>query len=290
MKKIIQKINKNAFLRNVILALCIFILFIFSLSFLLTIFTRHNEYIKVPTFEGLSYTKAKILAEASSLKLEINDSVYVKGVAGGTILAQHPKSDREVKAGRHIFLTTNSFNKKMIKVPYVTGYSLRQAKNNLQIVGLGVAELIYRDDIATNNILEQQYNGKVISKKSNLMVELGAEITLIVGKSQSDSLCLIPNIIGLTLHEAKSRLWEVGLNIGATKFDSDVNSEYINNAKVFTQTPIGGITTELGGVISFELTLDKDKVKKGAQRAINELERVRKQREEKLEEGNDLNL
>ncbi len=284
MKKLIQKINKNAILRNVILALCIFIIFMFSLSFLLNIFTRHNKHIKVPIFEGLSFTEASAIAKSKSLVLEINDSVHVKGIAGGTILDQHPESDREVKAGRHIFLTVNSYNKNMVKVPYVTGYSLRQAKNNLKIAGLGISKLIYRDDIATNNVLEQQYKGAVITKSSDLLIELGSEVTLIVGKSKSDSYCIIPNVLGLTLAEAKSRLWESGLNIGGTKFDSDVDSKFVSRAKVFSQHPIGGIKESLGGVISLELTLDPERVQSGQKTARRELNAIIKEQQEEQDQ------
>ncbi len=289
MKKLIQKINKNAIIRNLILAVCLFIIFVFTLSFLLNVFTRHNEYIKVPIFEGLSFNKASALATSKSLVLEINDSVHVKGIAGGTILDQYPKSDREVKAGRRIFLTVNSYNKTMVKVPYITGYSLRQAKNNLEIAGLGIAELIYKEDLATNNILEQQYNGTVITKGSDHMVELGAEITLIVGKSQSDSICIIPDVLGLTLSEAKSRLWEVGLNVGGTEFDSDVDLGFLNTAKVFTQHPIAGIKKRLGGVISLELTLDTDKVNSGIKSATRELNEIIKREKEQQEQLDSLN-
>lgn len=292
MKKLIQKINKNAIVRNLVLALCLFVVFISILSVSLNVFTRHNDYIIVPKFEGLSLTEAKDLAASKSLVLEVNDSVYVKGIAGGTILDQNPKSNREVKAGRHIFLTTNSFNKTMVKVPYVTGFSLRQAKNNLQMVGLGIAELIYRDDIATNNILEQLYKGRVITESSNRMVELGSEITLIVGRSEPDAVCTIPNILGLTLSEAKSRLWEVGLNVGATQFDSDVDIEFINRAKVYLQSPTPGLVKSLGTSISFDLTLDAEKVSKGeasAKRELKEIELLRRESEESEKQEVEIN-
>ena len=270
MKKIIRGINKNAIIRNLILALCLFIVFIFSLSFLLDIFTRHNQYIKVPTFEGLSLTQANALATSNSLILEVNDSVHVRGAIGGTIVDQNPKPNREVKAGRHISLTVTSYNKTMVTIPYITGYSLRQAKNNLQIAGLGISKLIYKTDIATNNILEQQYNGSVITKSSDIMTEVGSKITLIVGKSRYAAPCIIPDVLGLTLAEAQSRLWEVGLNVAGE------DPELTAKARVYTQQPKAGKTRALGGVITLKLTQDEEKVKLALETAKKEKELILK--------------
>ena len=288
MKKLIQKLNKNAIIRNAILALCIFIIFMFTLSTLLNVITRHNEYINVPLLEGLSLTEARALATSHSLILEVNDSVHVKGVAGGTIIDQNPQANRGVKAGRHIFLTVNSYNKTMVRVPYVTGYSLRQAKNNLQIAGLGISKLIYKDDIATNNVLEQQYKDSIITKGSNIMAEFGSEVVLVVGKSQNSSHCVIPNVIGLTLAEAKSRLWEVGLNIGGTDFGSDVSNQFINRAKVFAQQPSVGTTQKLGAEVSLQLTMDEEKIKLGREEVQNQLDAIIKKKQESATQSDDL--
>ena len=71
------------------------------------------------------------------------------------VLDQLPEKGVEVKPGRTIYVTINSFSQKRVPVPYVAGRSLRQAKNMLEIAGLEIAELVYRPDMATNYVLEE---------------------------------------------------------------------------------------------------------------------------------------
>ena len=50
-------------------------------------------------------------------------------------------------------------------MPYVAGRSLRQAKNMLEVAGLGIEQIVYRPDLATNYVLEEYADGKRISEK-----------------------------------------------------------------------------------------------------------------------------
>ncbi|MFR4025243.1 MAG: hypothetical protein ACLTZY_05330 [Alistipes indistinctus] len=84
------------------------------------------------------------------------------------ILEQNPVAGAQVKSGRRVFVTINSYRQKMVTIPYVTGFSLRQAKSNLEMAGLGIDKLIYQNDIATNNVLEERYNGKIIHPGSKM--------------------------------------------------------------------------------------------------------------------------
>ena len=147
--KLARRINSSVIARNLVLAACAIIVFVFVVNLLLNLFTRHGQVRVVPDFSHMTVEEAAHAGKEASLKIEINDSLYVPAYPGGVILEQTPAPGEKVKSGRHIFVTINSFRQKMVDVPYVTGFSLRQAKNNLDIAGLGIKELIYRDDIAT---------------------------------------------------------------------------------------------------------------------------------------------
>lgn len=264
LRKIIEKINSNAISRNLVLAFCAIIIFVFVVSILLNLFTRHNSYKQVPEFAGMSIEDARHTARKASLNLEINDSLYVPAYDGGIILDQTPAAGAEVKSGRRIFITVNSYRQKMVEVPYVTGFSLRQAKNNIEVAGLEIDKLIYQDDLATNYILEQRYKGKPIYPGTKLAIEAGSGITLIVGKGAGTGTQAVPKLVGFPLKEAKSRLWESGLNVGNVSFDKDVTLLNQKDARVYSQTPEQGHHVELGSSVSLKLTLDPEKTDRGS--------------------------
>ena len=47
-------------------------------------------------------------------------------------------------------------------MPSLTGFSLRQARTELASNGLNIGKLIYVNDMATDNVLAQQYMGEDI--------------------------------------------------------------------------------------------------------------------------------
>ena len=105
---------------------------IFS-SILMNVITRHGTHRTVPDFMGVKIAEAEQMAKKSKLEIIINDSLFVPAYEGGIVLDQLPKGGVQVKAGRKIYVTINSFRQKMVAVPYVAGRSLRQAKNMLEV-------------------------------------------------------------------------------------------------------------------------------------------------------------
>ena len=79
----------------------------------------------------------------------------------------------------------------------------------LEVAGLGIEQIVYRPDLATNYVLEEYADGKRVSEKSRVQLEAGSGVTLYVGESGSVS-TLVPKTVGLHLQQAKSRLWELG--------------------------------------------------------------------------------
>ncbi|MDR2936261.1 MAG: PASTA domain-containing protein [Rikenellaceae bacterium] len=253
-------IRTNLFLRNAVLAVCTLIVMVFLTGMILNFVTRHGQAIAVPDFNGMPLAEAQKIARKESLKLEINDSLYLPARTGGTVLEQNPSPGSQVKSGRRIFLTINSFRPKTAEIPYVTGYSLRQAKNNLEVAGFTIKELIYVPDLATNNVLEQRYDGRPVVQASHLEAPTGSGITLVVGRSEGAAAIRIPKVIGFPLAEARSRLWEVGLNVGRVVYGEGVTEVTLSDARIYRQTPNHGGSVALGTPATLYLTLDPEKV------------------------------
>ena len=164
--------------------------------------TRHGQHRTVPDFTGLALDDAGRLAQRNSLELRVNDSLFVPAYDGGVVLDQLPHEGTQVKGGRTVYVTINSFSQKKVEVPYVAGRSLRQAKNMLEIAGLEIDRLVYQPDMATNYVLEQRVDGRPIEAGTKRQIEMGSGVTLYVGVAEGDSVVVVPKVIGVSLREA----------------------------------------------------------------------------------------
>ena len=229
-------------------------------SVMMNIITRHGTHRTVPDFTGVRIGDAELMAKQERLLIIVNDSLFVPAYEGGIVLDQLPKSGAEVKAGRKIYVTINSFRQKMVQVPYVAGRSLRQAKNMLEVAGLEIDKLIYEEDIATNYVLAVEVEGRELQPESKVEIEMGEGVTLRVGVEQEKNSTIVPKAIGQSLSTAKSRLWEQGLNIGQVNFDEGINLLNQKDARVYRQSLEHNSGAKLGDAVSLWLTLDEKKV------------------------------
>ncbi len=224
--------------------------------------TRHGARRTVPDFSGMPLAEAERTARDNDLDLFINDSLYVPAYEGGIVLDQLPEGGVEVKPGRTVYITINSFRQKMVPVPYVAGRSLRQAKNMLEIAGLAIDRIVYRADMATNYVLAEYCDGREVHPSSRMEAEAGTGITLHVGVEGGYGTVVTPNVTGYPLAQAKGRLWELGLNVGRIEFDEGINLLNQKEARVYLQSPGQERSVALGTDVNLRLTLDTQKAAK----------------------------
>ncbi len=271
-----ERTMKQTVIRHLILAASLLVIGLFLVQVLLGIFTRHGRHREVPEMVGLSLDEAtELAARNGGLRIEVSDSLFVPIYDGGVVLEQNPKAGTEVKNGRRIFVTVNSYRQKMVEIPYVTGFSLRQAKNNLESVGLEIERLEYVEDIATNYILSQKFGGRTIEEGQKVEAEIGSGITLVVGRGEDEekNRVAVPRVVGMTLYEAKSRLWDSGLNVGRITSDEGVNQLNERNARVYVQSPAQGVVTSLGSGVALSLSLDDERINRGVTSADEDARR-----------------
>lgn len=236
MKKEAKGILGNWIVKNLLLAIAAILAFVAVASILLGIITQHNKEITVPDFSNLSFRESRALANSVGLKVVAKDSVYVRRLKQGVVYEQTPKAGAKVKRGRKVNLTTNTYIAKEVPMPSLVGYSMRQAKAELQRDGLVLGRLTYVDDIATNNVLRQRYNGKDIAPGT--MITSGSTINLVVGLSSSENRTFVPNLNGRDYLRAIDLIQENSLNVGTVRFDSTVKTYADSvNAVVYFQNP-----------------------------------------------------
>ena len=257
-----EKTDKKGFfgnwiVKNIILAVLFFTILIIFNSILLSTITNHNKTIEVPDFTSMSLDEARNEASRLKLRTEVIDSIFVRKMEKGAVYSQNPAAGSRVKKGRRILLTINAKNAKKVSMPNLVGYSMRQAKAELNSKGLALGKLIYVNDIATNNVLRQIYRNREI--KPGTQIETGTEINLEVGLNSDDNLTYVPDVKGLKYLRAIDAVHDNSLNIGRIVFDKGIRSYSDSlNASVTRQTPEASSNPILmGSDVTLYLSLDK---------------------------------
>ncbi len=221
--------------RNLLAMLIIGVVMIVGAMVFLNVVTQHNKELQVPDFRGMTVDQAVVAAEEAGIRVEVIDSVYSQRNRG-KIKNHTPAAGVMVKKGRRVLLTVNAVNARKVTVPNLVGYSLRQAMPELDQRGLELGRLIYRKDIATNNVLQQQYNGRPVAPGAQ--VEAESVIDLVLGLDSSDSETMIPSVLGKDEKSAVMTLHDSYLNVRRVIFDKDVQTwEDSLNAVVYKQNP-----------------------------------------------------
>ncbi|MGE0091693.1 MAG: PASTA domain-containing protein [Bacteroidales bacterium] len=251
----------NWILKNLIIgAVVVSAILVLTIIILKTI-TRHNQEQSVPDFSGMTIAQAMEKAEQANLRLEVTDSVFMPRMERGVIFRQNPVFGSMVKKNRRVILTINSLQPKRVNMPSVTGFSLRQAKAELSGKQLKVGKLIYTQDMATNNVLAQLYNGKEIP--AGTMIETESEIDLRLGMSWDNNMTSVPSVMGYSLLTAKDILTDNSLNLGTLTYDSSVKT-YSDTLSSFVirqaPTPTDSLAFRLGAVVNLTLSIDKSKL------------------------------
>ncbi|MDR3235808.1 MAG: PASTA domain-containing protein [Prevotellaceae bacterium] len=255
-------VKRHPYLTTIFIALTVCVLLVWLSGIALKVFTRHGQSYPVPDFTDMSLNEAQLLAKQHHMDIVVTDSVYIHYRPRGVVLRQHPKSGTMVKKHRHIFLAINTLMPRMVEMPDVEGYSLRQAITVLSAKNLHVGKLSYVSDIATNNVLKQKYNGEGIAAGVEIPSESYIDLTL--GLSSSNTRTVIPQVTGYTFTEAKAALAEASLNTGAVHYDNTVTT-YVDSlfARVYKQTPAvsQSVIWTLGLKVELWLTKNDKKIK-----------------------------
>ncbi len=254
----LKKFLSNWAVRQILLALAALAALFVGIDILLGLYTRHGRELTVPDLTNMTEEEARYTGEKAGLKVEVTDSIYVRRMHKGVVYSQLPKNGSKVKKGRVIQLTINAKNAKIVTMPRLQGYSMRQAKSVLLSKGLTLGRLRYVNDIATNNVLKQLYKGAEIAEGTE--IEGGSPIDLVLGLNPEDNKTIIPNVIGMKYIRAVDEINDNYLNIRSLVFDKSVkNYSDSLSARVYRQGPeLQGTTSIMGSGVTLYLSLDKE--------------------------------
>lgn len=218
------------------LILMLILLFFGSLDWI----TGYGKFEKVPNITGQHILAAQKILEDQGFEVVIQDSVYIDTVAKQAVIRQSPEADAVVKTGRAIYLTLNRTIPPQVEMPNLTGFSIRSAEMYLQSLGLKLGFVTYKPDIARNAVLEQLINSTPI--KPGEKIPIGTVINLVLGSGVGGDETDVPDLIGLTLDQARSTLSSLNINIGSilangTIKDSAAAFVIKQNPPLFSEVP-----------------------------------------------------
>jgi len=245
--KFLKFLISRVFLKNLLLAIAIGGLFVFSSLKFLDIYSQHGKAITLPNLSGLTLEEISHFSISKNLEYIVIDSVYDDNKKKGAIILQDPPPNSQVKNGRKIYLTIIASETEVVRVPDVKNLSVRQAVTTLENAGLNIGILYFVKSFDRNAVLNQFYNGDTL--KADMELDKGSVVDLEIGRGLTEYNVPVPFLIGLNRSEAHRKIRQASLNVGEEHFSDDFSPEH---ARISYQSPSCTTNTmlELGAYIN----------------------------------------
>ena len=176
----IKFLFSKSFIKQLILALIVLVIFGFLALKWLKSYTNHEVFVTVPVLTGKTFDVAQVLIKDHELRSEVQDSSnYNPNYPKGTVIDQSPLAGSQVKEDRKIYLILNPSAYRTVAVPDVIRRTFRQAKLSIEAVGFQIGITIYKDDLGKDEVLQIHHNGKII--EAGTMLPKTSKIDLVLG-------------------------------------------------------------------------------------------------------------
>lgn len=211
------------------------VLFVFYVW--LPISTNHGDTISVPDIVGIEESQLPEFLEDRNLRYEVTeDSSYSPDYPPLSVLTQVPPPNAKVKENRKIYVTLNSKNPPLVKMPKVEHLSLKSVQMVLKSYDFKLGKIRYVPDQFFGVVHEAKINGRTVLEGEK--IEKGTVIDLVVGDGYGNTVFQSPNLVGLELEEAKFVIIGSGLKVGNIQYSATKpNDEDISPDGVLSQYP-----------------------------------------------------
>lgn len=241
MKKFFRFFISKQFLLNIAAIIVVWIIIVVVESFYLKSSTNFGEKIEVPTFYKIHMDDLDEFVSGKNIKYSIQDSAYIEDWPKGTVCWQYPKptdsSGMFVKSGREILLTVVPVNPQMVKMPKVKDMSQRMAESTLNAIGIRTKISYEPDPEGAGFVKKQMFNGKEIEPGTS--IPKGSRVDLVVAKGNDGNTSSLPNLVGLTIYQARERLTGTTLSLHLECPTCHTEEDFAG-AIISTQNPEGG--------------------------------------------------
>lgn len=232
MSKLLLYLRTDTFRKNLIGALIAFALLFLGIFFGLKWYTKHGVSIEVPQVKGLHIDDAMKTLEKADLEYSI-DYVYQMDAQPGLVIEQDPDPKSQVKTGRTIYLTIITETPPEVAFPNIIEKTFIEASAILKNQSLKIADTVYIADIARDVVLDVKFGGQPL--KAGRLIPKGSQITLVLGNGRGADDIEVPNLVGLSLSEARFALSGVGLSLGDIAYSGTITDSL--STTIISQQP-----------------------------------------------------
>lgn len=189
-----------------------------------------NSTVDVPNVVGKQLSVATRLLEERHLRVSSSE-VTNSDVPAGQVISQSPEPGETVKEQRMVHLVVSK-GAGDITIPDLQGMSFDQAREKLKALGLSIGKISYTSDTSKDD-------GVVISQglQAGGKASKGATVDITINQTKS-TMVEIPNVVGMTIKEAKEALGNLGLSI------SKISGSNEDTAVVSAVSPAPGSTVK----------------------------------------------
>lgn len=197
---------------NILVAAAVFIGLLWLTFRWLEVHTNHGKEIPVPNVVNKSVHDAIKILDDSGLEYTVDSFKYDPRYRPFQVLQIFPSAGSRVKGGREVLLKVNPRTWAQVSVPDILDRYKGLAFRQLEQVGLKVGDTIFEPSIQRDAVLRMIYNGA--SLKPGALLPRFSSIDLVIGAGPRRNIS-VPNVVGLTVQEArliiKQNLFEIGL-------------------------------------------------------------------------------
>jgi len=244
-------------LKNVLIAIGVIVALSWITLFCVDFYTHHGEAEVVPDLRGSTVEEAQVILASKGLRVQVIDSVYVRGKKLGTIIEQNPSPNSNIKTNRPIYVKINSRFVRQVTLPELSDVSYRQADAMLQSIGLSVGSVEYAPSEYKDLVIQVKFHGRAVLPGTR--IPEGSAVVLVVGSGEGNAEVQVPAIKGMSLEDATQAITTASFVVGAVEYDTTPagdEAEYI----IYRQRPAAGSSLSAGSKINLYLSKDKSRM------------------------------
>lgn len=249
-----EKSSKVGVIVGILTAALFIALIIFVVPKVVPLMRERNEKIQaekieetmsiVPNLVGTESAKAENLAKNAGFKIAIGEAKTDLEHKDGEILFQDLVAGTSAEKNSVITVIINKLTEENL-VPSLVDKNADEAKGLVEGRGYQI-DITYEDsDKEGGTVLSQ-------SPKAGETLEKGGTISVVVSKSDEETMLTVPNIKGMAKDLAIQSIEAHGFKVGEIK-EGRANS--IDKGDAFDQVPEGGETAPKGSTISFKVSI-----------------------------------
>jgi serine/threonine-protein kinase len=190
----------------------------------------YDESFTMKDYIGGSARDAELELRNLGFKVKVVNK-YSGSIPAGSVIATSPQIDEVMTEGGYVTLTVSRGKRISYSLlPNLVGLSEASAVKKLKNLGFTIGEIKYSaSESAAGTVIAQ-------SKKRGSSLAQGTTISLTVSTGSEHTARNVPDLLGLTLEEAKNALREAGLALGKVYYINEENSD-AEGLTVVKQTP-----------------------------------------------------